>query len=220
MSEKRTLLFGGAFVVLSLLVSAYALPRAPDQIVVHWNATGQPDGTLATLPGLFLLPFITAVVVGVLAVIPRVDPREKNYETFRAYYDGFVVAIAGYLTLVHLALVAYNLGYAVDVTATVLGSLGLLLYYVGVVLDHAEPNWFVGIRTPWTLESDVVWDATHRLGARLFRLSGIFALFGVFFAEYAVYFVVVPVVGTAIVTTVYSFVKYRQLGRGGNAASN
>lgn len=215
MAEKRSLLFGGAFVLFSLLVSAYALPRAPESVVVHWNAAGQPDSTLPKLPGLLFLPFVTTVVVAGLAVLPRVDPRGENFEDFRPYYDGFVVAIAGYLSLVHLALVASNLGYGVDVTATVLGSLGLLLYYVGVVLAYAEPNWFVGIRTPWTLESDAVWSATHRLGSRLFKLSGVLAMLGVFFEEYALYLLVGPVVATAVVTFVYSFLKYRQLGRAG-----
>ena len=215
MTEKRSLRFGGAFVVLSLLVSAYALPRAPDAVAIHWNASGQPDGSMAKLPGLLLLPLITAAVVALLAIIPRIDPRAENYGDFRVYYDGFVVAIAGYLSLVHAAVVAYNLGYAVDVMTTIVGSVGLLLYYAGVVLAHAEPNWFIGIRTPWTLSSDAVWYKTHQLGARLFKLSGVLALVGVFFPEYAIYLLLVPVLGTAVVTFVYSFVTYRQLGTNG-----
>lgn len=216
-NEKRSLLLGGAFVLLSLAISVYALPRAPETVATHWNAAGQPDGTMGKFAGLFLLPAITAGVVALLLVVPKIDPRRENYAAFRPYYDGFVVAIAGYLTLIHAASVAYNLGYDVDVTTVAIGSVGLLLYYAGVVIGHAEPNWFVGIRTPWTLESDAVWHATHRLGARLFKLSGILALVGIFVPEYAIYLLLVPTLGTAVATFVYSFVTYRQLG-GGEAA--
>lgn len=215
MNTKRAIVLSGLFVALSLAVSVWAYPQVPDQMATHWNAAGQVDGTMPKLWGLFLVPALAAGTVAVFVVLPKIDPRRENYAPFRRYYNGFIVVMAAFLAIIHTASVAYNLGYAIDMTATSVASMGLLLFYLGVLLDHAEPNWFVGIRTPWTLSSDTVWHATHHLGSRLFKLSGLLALFGVFFPNYALSLLLVPTLGTAIVTFVYSFVKYRQLGSGG-----
>jgi uncharacterized membrane protein len=90
-----------------------------------------------------------------------------------------------------------------------------LVYYVGALLSRAERNWFVGIRTPWTLSSDVVWRRTHDVGGTLFKLSAVIAAVGLLFGEYAVYFLVVPLVLTAVSTAAYSYYLYERLERDG-----
>ena len=87
---------------------------------------------------------------------------------------------------------------------------GLLLFFVGITLQHARRNWFVGIRTPWTLSSDAVWDKTHRLGARLFKLVGLLAVLGLL-PRFAIYLVLVPVVTASIVVVVCSYLCYQAL---------
>lgn len=211
MSTRRRLLAAAGLVALSFAVSVWALPRAPDRVVTHWKAAGQPDDTMAKVPGLFAVPAVSALAVGLLAVVPRIDPLRGNLAAFRRQYDWFVVVLAGFLAFVHALVVAYNLGYPVDPGRLVLPATGLLLVYVGVLLDDAERNWFVGIRTPWTLSSDEVWRRTHDLGATLFKASGVVALGGVLVPEYAFWLLVGPLVATAVVTTVYSFVVYRRL---------
>jgi uncharacterized membrane protein len=214
MSTRRRLLAAAGLVALSFAVSAWALPRAPDRVVTHWNAAGQPDGTMAKLPGLLAIPAIAAVTVGLLAVVPRIDPLRENLAAFRRHYDWFVVLLAGFLAYVHALAVAYNLGYPVDPGRLVLPAVGLLFLYVGVLLEEAERNWFVGIRTPWTLSSDEVWRRTHDLGATLFKVAGLVALLGVLVPEYAFWLLVGPAVAVAVMTTVYSFVVYRRVGDG------
>jgi uncharacterized membrane protein len=201
------------FVVLSASVSLFAAPSLPEQMTAHWNAAGQPDGTMSKTISLAFVPVISAVLLGLFALLPRIDPLRDNIAEFRPYYDWLVVVFTGYLLVVHAGIIAFNLGYEFDFTAFVLVGAAGLFYYIGVLLTHAERNWFVGIRTPWTLESDEVWNRTHELGGRLFKLTAVLALVGLAFGEYAIYFLVVPALLTAGVTTVYSFVLYRRLGR-------
>jgi uncharacterized membrane protein len=208
--------FGFAFVFLvsSVVLSAIAAPELPEQLAIHWNAAGQPDGTMAKVPALALIPAILAVLLGLFAVIPRVGPLRENIATFRPVYDWFVVAFSAFMAAVHGGIVAFNLGYEFDFTVLVQVAVALLFYFVGVLLTHAERNWFVGIRTPWTLSSDDVWDRTHELGSRLFKLTAVIAVVGLLFEEYAVYFLVVPALLTAGITLVYSYYLYERIEGG------
>jgi hypothetical protein len=78
------------------------------------------------------------------------------------------------------------------------------------MVENAKRNWFIGIRTPWTLSSDSVWDKTHKLGGKLFKVSGIIALFGVIFPLFAFYLVIVPVISVAFYTMLFSYLEFRK----------
>lgn len=202
------------FGVAALLVAVGAAaslavaPDLPERMVTRWNAAGEPAGRLSRTLGMWLVPGLAAGLLGLFALLPRIDPLRENVAAFRVHYDRFVVVFTAFLVAVHLAVLAVNLGYAVDVTTIAVAGGAALCYYLGTVLPHVEPNWFLGIRTPWTLSDDAVWDRTHALGARLFKLSAAIAAVGLLFGEYAVYFLVGPVLATAAVTVAYSYVLY------------
>jgi len=216
-NTARRLSIAAALVALSALASVLAAPGLPGTVVTHWNAAGRPDGTMARPVALAFVPALAAVIVGLLAVVPRIDPRRARYAAFRSYYDWLIVLVAGFLLVVHVGTLLFNLGYRFDFALLVLVGVAGLFYYVGVLLPHAEPNWFVGVRTPWTLESEAVWDRTHALAGRLFKLCALVSLVGLLFGAYAVYFLVVPVLATAAVTVVYSYVCFERIERRGNA---
>jgi uncharacterized membrane protein len=207
------------FGVAGLLVAAGAAaslavaPDLPEQMVTRWNAAGDPTGTLSRALGMWLVPGLAAGLLGLFALLPRIDPLGENVAAFRVHYDRFVVILTAFLVAVHLAVLAVNLGYAVDVTTLAVGGGAALFYYLGTLLPRVEPNWFVGIRTPWTLSDDEVWERTHALGARLFKLSAAVAVAGLFAGEYAVYFLVGPALATAAVSVAYSYLLY---ARGSN----
>ncbi|MFB6104838.1 MAG: SdpI family protein [Halobacteriaceae archaeon] len=204
-----------ALVVLGAVVSVLAAPDLPAEIVTRWSAAGEPVATMDKMVGLAIVPALTAVLLAVFWVIPRIDPLRENIAEFRGYYDWFVILFALFMTALQIGIVAYNLGYTFDFTVFVLVAVAALFYYLGILLANAERNWFVGIRTPWTLSSDAVWARTHALGSRLFKLTAAIALVGVLFGDYAVYFLVVPAVLTAIVVVGYSYYLYESLERDG-----
>jgi uncharacterized membrane protein len=212
-------ILAAGFVVLSGIVSLLAAPSLPTQLITNWNAAGEPNGTMSKLLALWLFPALTAGILIVFAAIPRIDPLRENIAEFRSYYDWFVVIFTGYMFLVHAGIVAFNLGYEFDFTVLILIGIAGLFYYSGVVLLHAEQNWFVGIRTPWTLSSEEVWARTHALGGRLFKLTAILTLVGLLFGDYALYFLLVPVLLTAGVTVVYSYYLYERIERSSDTPS-
>jgi len=219
MESRHRFLFAAIVVVLSGMVSILAAPELPAQLATHWNAAGQPDGTMSKSVALVLFPALAGVLLFVFAVIPRIDPLRENIVSFRPVYDWFVVVFTAFLAVVHGGIVAFNLGYEFNFTLLILAAVTGLFYFVGVLLTHAERNWFVGIRTPWTLSSDEVWNRTHRLGGRLFKLTALVSLIGLLFGEYAIYFLVVPALLTAGITVVYSYYLYERLERGSDRDS-
>jgi len=216
MNASERLSIAATFVAFAAVVSILAAPELPDPMVTHWNAAGDPDGTLPKALGLWLFPVVVSVLLLLFALLPRVDPLGENVAAFRSSYDWFVVVLTAYLFVLHAGVVAFNLGYRFDFTALVLAGAAALLYYVGVLLSRARRNWFVGVRTPWTLSSDDVWDRTNALAGRLFKLTALVALVGLLAGEYAVYFLLVPALLSAAVAVLYSYYLYAKLeGEGG-----
>jgi uncharacterized membrane protein len=160
--------------------------------------------------GQFTVPLVTAGVIALTFLSPKVDPERQNIEAFRGLYNDFIVVLAGFLALTHGVVLGINLGYDVPINAVIYAGVGLLIVFLGNLLGRAKQNWVVGIRTPWTLSDEDVWEQTHAVGAWLFRLSGIVALFGAFAGQYAPYLVVGPVLLSAFALVVYSYYLFTQ----------
>jgi len=216
-STRTSRIAGGAMVLAALLAGVLAWPELPATMDVHWSATGEANGTAPRPVGVLFVPALAALMLGVFAVLPRIDPLGKNVETFRGYYDGFVLLLVAFLTGVQALLLAANLGVDVPISPLVLVATGAFLGYVGLLLREAEQNWFVGIRTPWTLSSEVVWERTHALAAPLFVLAGVAMAVGGILAwlldapEVVTWVVGGVVVVAAFLPMAYSYYVYRSL---------
>jgi len=202
---------GLGIVVLTVAVSILTYGDLPAQLAINFDASGEPNETLAKPLALALAPALAALLVVVFRVLPAIDPLGENVASFQDYYDLIAVVSVGVVGYVHLLVVAWNLGYGVSVTRAIVPVLAVVYYVAGVVVDHADQNWFVGIRTPWTLSSEEVWNRTHERTAVLFKLAAVVALLALPFPEYLVPIAIVPIALVAAVATVYSFVVYRRV---------
>ena len=182
----------------------------PEKIASHWNVRGEVNGYVSKLWGLFLMPFILAGLAGLFAAVPRIDPLKANIEKFRKHYDGFIILFFIFMLSIHFQLILWNLGIKISPNATLPVGLGILFFYTGILCENAKRNWFIGIRTPWTLSSDAVWNKTHKVGGKLFKIAGAVALAGVFFRSYASFFILVPVILISVYTIFYSYITYNR----------
>jgi uncharacterized membrane protein len=199
-----------AGLILTCLITIAVYPTLPDRVVSHWNAAGQADGYMSKFWGLGLIPIIMTACVALFAVIPRIDPLKKNYEKFRNYYDGFILLFVFFLLAIQVQIILWSSGSHVSPNLTFPVLTGILFIYLGFLIEHAEQNWFVGIRTPWTLSSKTVWKKTHELGGKLFKIAGIISFAGVLFQNLAIWFVLVPVLAVALYTIVYSYAEFQK----------
>ncbi|MFC1648701.1 SdpI family protein [Nanoarchaeota archaeon] len=191
----------------------YYYPQMPDQMASHWNTKGEVDGYMSKFWGLFLLPIVMAAILVLFTVIPLIDPLKKNIEQFRGHFDWFIVMITAYMAYIYLLCLIWNMGVTYDMNKFIVPAMGVLFIYIAVLLKHAKRNWFIGIRTPWTLSSDEVWKKTHDLGAKLFFATGIIALFGFVFPDYTIWLILVPILVTVLVTVVYSYLEYQKVSK-------
>ncbi len=153
-------------------ISAATWQHVSDRLAVHWNLAGDADRYVGKVQGLLELPLIALGLSLLLTVLPRFDPGRANYASFGAAYTVIRVAMLAMLAAIHSLVVAVALGHAPRVSLVVPVLTGCLLVVLGSVMGKVRPNWFVGIRTPWTLSSKRSWTRTHRLGGWLFVLLG------------------------------------------------
>jgi uncharacterized membrane protein len=149
-----------------------ALPFLPAQVPSHWNIAGEVDGYSSPLTAALLTPALILALAVILPRLPKIDPRRENYAQFQGTYALTINAIALFLTALHLLTLAFALGAGFDLARLVFLGLGLLIAVIGNELGRVQPNYFMGIRTPWTLADDEVWRRTHRLGGRLLAVAG------------------------------------------------
>ncbi|MBI4303131.1 MAG: SdpI family protein, partial [Chloroflexi bacterium] len=133
-----------------------------------------------------------------------------NIEKFKKHYYGFIMLVLLFMFYVHLLTILWNLGIQFDMIRLLVPAFGAILYGCGILLEKSKKNWFIGIRTPWTLSNERVWDKTHRLGARLFKVAAILTLGGIFFRDYAIVFILIPVILVSLFTVVYSYLTYQK----------
>ncbi len=197
--------------IVSVAASAFWYARLPDAFVSHWNAAGEANGTMSKAAGAFFVPGIMLVFLGLYALIPKIDPLKENLEKFRKDYDLLWLAVLGFFAYLHAMILAWNLGTRFAFGRWLVPAFAALWYVLGIVLGRAHRNWFVGIRTPWTLASDEVWDKTHRFGSKLFKIMAVVSLIGLFLPAQASGLIVLPAIAVAGATIVYSHVVWKRL---------
>ncbi len=206
---------GPVMVGLMVLLTLVVWPWLPDRIPTHWNIWGEVDDWSPKLTGAFIAPAIALALWLLLRWLPRLDPRRENYERFQDTYWLVVNAVIGFFGLIHVGTLVTVLGWPVDVPRLITVGLGLLLVLLGNYLPRVRPNWWMGIRTPWTLESDHVWRGTHRLAGKTFVAAGVIAVVGSLLASSAAFWIVMVAVGiAALVPVVYSYIIWRREQRG------
>jgi len=197
-------------VLFSFVIALYFYPQLPDTMASHWNINGEVDGYMSKCSGAFLMPLVSLFIFLLFLLIPKIDPLKKNYEKFRKYFDGFILTMILFLFYVYLLSLFWNLGYRFNMGRLMMPALGFVFFYSGVLIKNAKRNWFVGIRTPWTLSSDKVWDKTHKLGAIFYKTAGIVAFLGIFFPNYILSILIVPLIFSVIFLFFYSYFEYKK----------
>ena len=163
---------------LLLVAAMFALaaafwPSTSNQIPIHWNLSGQPDRYGGKFEGLLLMPLTALGLYLLLLLLPKVDPKRANYEVFRGTYLVVRLAVLVFLALIYGFILLWIRGIQLKASMVfpVLG--GALFIAAGLLIGRIRPNWFVGIRTPWTLSSELSWRKTHQLGRWMLALVGV-----------------------------------------------
>ena len=162
---------------LQCITSFLLYPSLPDRLPTHWNIHGQVNGTMPKMQGLLVTLGINLGLYVLLLAIPYLDPKRK-IEQFRNTYGWIRLSVHIFMALLFLAIMAYPLGYRIPMDRIVPALVSILIIILGNFMGKMRPNYFVGIRTPWTLESPVVWQKTHRISGPIWVAAGLLGLAG------------------------------------------
>lgn len=198
-------------IIVSFVIAIMFYDSMPEQMASHWNTLWEVDGYMPKFWGLFIMPLVSSFIFLLFLIIPKIDPLKENIKKFRTYFDTFILLILVFLFYIYLLSISWNLWYIFDMNLMILPALSILFYFIWVLLSKAKRNWFIGIRTPWTLSSDVVWDKTHKLWWKLFKILSLIILSWIFFWEDMIYFILVPVIVFTVYLIIYSYVEYKKL---------
>lgn len=197
-------------IAISFGICFYFYPQMSSTIASHWDSNGQVNGYLSKFWGLFLMPIVSLGLFLLFLLIPWMEPLKENFKQFRKYFDMFALIIILFFFYIFLLTVCWNLGGRFNMMLMISPAIGAMFYYAGILIEKSKRNWFIGIRTPWTLSSDKVWEKTHKLGGFLFKMSGVLGILGMFFGSNAIWFLLIPVLFTSIYTIVFSYFEYRK----------
>lgn len=220
MSNKATTWISFIIIAVLIAVGLVLLPQLPEQVPSHWNDQGQVDGYSSKLSGILLMPGILLATLLLLLVVPSIDPRKANIAKFRPQYNIFILCFVLFLAYLYVLTLLAGLGVKIDMNRMLMPAFGLFFIFVGSMVRHAKRNYMIGIRTPWTLHSDVVWDQTHRVGGIAFMVAGAFTMLTVFVPQLAFPVMMVSVLLVAVGTIVYSYIFYRQVENHLSAGNN
>jgi uncharacterized membrane protein len=211
MTTKLAITISLVLIIGAAIAGVLLWNQLPEPMASHWNINGEVDGYISKFLGVFLLPMMTLGLFLLFLAVPNIDPLKANIAQFRETFNLFIVFFVGFMIYVHALTLLWNLGYTnISINDAIMPAMGLLFILIGSLLRKAKRNFFIGIRTPWTLSSDTVWDKTHQLGAILFTLTGILTIVGAFFGgTISFWMLFVPLMGSTIFLLVYSYVLYK-----------
>lgn len=211
MNTKLTTILVSIIILITIIAGVALYNRLPDPMASHWNINDEVDGYMSKFWGVFMMPLVTLGLFLLFLLIPQIDPLKANIAEFREAFNLFILIIVLFMGYIWKISIFWNLGFRFfKMSTAILPAIGLLFFFAGYMIRKAKRNWFIGIRTPWTLSSDTVWAETHRVGAPLFMISGALTLLGVFFGDKAVWFMLVPILATSVFLVAYSFVLYQR----------
>jgi uncharacterized membrane protein len=215
MSVNQKYYLAAAAVILATLVgTVVAYPQLPNILPMHWDAHGQVNGwgpkwwLFLTGPGAML-----ALVV-LFSALSWLSPKKFEVNSFRTTYLYIMIVMVAMLSYVHLLIVMSGLGLVLDVSRAVEGGACLLIALLGNVMGKVRRNFFVGIRTPWTIADERVWNATHRFAAKTFFAGGLIGLLAVI-VRTQFWVPIAAILVATLIPVIYSLVFYKQLERRG-----
>lgn len=210
MKPVRMLLISALFLIILLAVFVWLYPHMPARVPTHWNARGQINGYMSPL-GAVAVPMIAIALLAALTLLlPVISPRGYEIKPFASVFALVMLAAQMLVLISALAVLLNAAGHTVQMPLVCMLGIGALFLVIGNYMGKLRKNFFIGIRTPWTLASDLVWERTHRMGGWLFMLAGLAIIAIALFGASPTWLLGIAL-AAALIPTAYSYVIYRRV---------
>ncbi len=209
--KKRYVIMSILAALVSLIAALLSYPGLPATIAIHWDWSGQPNG-YGRRELVFAWPLLMVAVVLLGELLPRLSRQRFRIDSFidtywRVLFD--MVVMLGFVQVVFM--LAQQRG-AIDVGRTLVGGMGVFIALVGNLMGKVRRNPWLGIRTPWSLASDKVWYATHRLAGKSMVTTALLCI-GMLLAGVPPESAFMVLIGGLLLPAAYSWIYHKRYER-------
>jgi uncharacterized membrane protein len=199
------------------LISLVFYPRLPNPTPTHWNIDGKADGYSSPLVAVLMVPGIMLLSFLMFLVLPKLSPKHFKMESWIDVYHTIMALVMALFLVIHIVVLRAGLGHEVEMVKVLISSLLLFFAIIGNLMGKVRRNFWVGVRTPWTLANETVWNLVHRRAARLWLVGGIAGAIAVwlglpFWAAFA------WLLAISLYPVLDSYLIWRRIEGGGSAA--
>ncbi len=198
-----------AAIAIASLVGLALFSSLPEQVASHWNLNGVADGFMEKTLFVVAFPLLMILTYLIVSLVPSISKLKQEMHDLHVELSGVKGALVAFLAYIYLVVLISNTEFAplqVSTAQLLFPGISLLLYYFGKIMPRLKRNHFVGIRTPWTIESDEVWHKTHLLGGKLFKALSVAVMLATLTAStVSTMLVVIPILAVAIILIGYSY---------------
>ncbi len=196
-------------IIIAFVIGLQLYPGLPDQIPTHWDAQGEINGWGSKDFAVFFLPALAFGIYLLMTFLPLLDPFRKRYQDFKTAYFWIKTALVGFMVILNF----YTLfGTKINIIYIITPTLSLLWIVIGYFMPKIQRNYFIGIRTAWTLHSEKTWQETHKFGGKAFIIAGIISFLGAITKEYAFTIFITATILAAFSPVVYSYFVFKKIG--------
>lgn len=216
MIRKKTLtfLFVKLWLVVAMLLSGRALyDKLPEQMPTHRNIQGQVDAYWSKLSGIITLPLIVLAMVFLFLFLPKIDPKKANYPKFSRAWEILQFIIIGFMVYIYGVSLFVTLYPQYPINTLMLAWLGIMFLLMGNYMGKIRHNFFVWIKTPWTIADETVWNKTHRLSWWLWVLGWLLFLLQAFILQYVAATFIIILIILVLVPMIYSYILFKRYNK-------
>lgn len=197
-------------IFVSIFTSFLFYNELPVKMASHWNAQGIVDGYSSRVFNVLFFPLLEIFLFLLLTYVPKLDPKKKNIKLFESNYSLFISIMMIFMYIVQLQVFLWNIDIKVPIETSMPILMGILFIFVAHLIQSAKQNYTIGIRTPWTLASEKVWNKTHALGAKLFRVGGILTILSSLIPKYSFISIFAFILAPSIYLFIYSYLEFKK----------
>ncbi len=211
-NEKVLMKLMWAIALLPVLITLFVFSGLPPEIPMHWNIHGEIDAWYPKFPWAFMPPVIGIVITILATVLPKIDPKKENYDRFKRQYFIIRLILVAFFAVLQMVIISISMGATfIKVDTIIKLMIGILFIVLGNLMPKFKQNYFVGIKTPWTLNNEAVWAKTHRHGGFVWFVAGFIMSVLAFLpgiGSAVVYFTVILI--ASIEPILFSWLQYRK----------
>jgi uncharacterized membrane protein len=199
-------------VALMFLSGYYFLPSLPNKMPMHWNIRGEVDNYMPKGTAIWIMPAIALACFILFQFLPLFDPKKEKYKLFKTEWEIIQTALIGFFAYMQFLTFYIAMNPKTEMMPLMFIGLGILFVLMGNYMSKIRQNYFIGVKTPWTLASEDNWNKTHRFASWTFVIAGVITLVEAYFIWYAPVVIFGSIMLAAVLPIIYSFLIFKKVG--------